>query len=287
MSQQDQVTPLGRPGGLQYSFGTSGAGHSLTWCPPAFSGSQNQLNHADFSLEKRRRLNEVQVNVEAHGVARIRLGEDMTFDFTSKQREAKKQLSDVEAERDHLLRRLDETRKDHEKILSKVKSERDASIRGHREATTTYDRITSALKVEVNGLQQELKDTKKDLENAKQELENAEVELERSSNSSFDLSTELSPLMRTIKYLRGGHKEQLSTLEKDLEDSEDNCQAASDSLKMRERELKACHDLNAQTIKEFRESNMKCISENVALQIKVSRLQDALKKQGQPEVIEL
>ncbi|KAK1524699.1 hypothetical protein CPAR01_13647 [Colletotrichum paranaense] len=255
MSQQDQVTPLGRPGGLQYSFGTSGAGHSLTWCPPAFSGSQNQLNHADFPLEKRRRLNEVQVNVEAHGVARIRLGEDMT--------------------------------KDHEKILSKVKSERDASIRGHREATTTYDRITSALRVEVNGLQQELKDTKKDLENAKQELENAEIELERSSNASFDLSTELSPLMRTIKYLRGGHKEQLSTLEKDLEDSEDNCQAASDSLKMRERELKACHDLNAQTIKEFRGSNMKCISENVALQIKVSRLQDALKKQGQPEVIEL
>ncbi|KAK1706865.1 hypothetical protein BDP67DRAFT_528503 [Colletotrichum lupini] len=93
--------------------------------------------------------------------------------------------------------------------------------------------------------------------------------------------------MRTIRYLRGGHKEQLSTLEKDLEDSEDNCQAASDSLKMRERELKACHDLNAQTIKELRESNMKCISENVILQTKVSRLQDALKKQGQPEVIEL
>ncbi|KAK1494066.1 hypothetical protein CCUS01_13733 [Colletotrichum cuscutae] len=267
MSQQDQVTPPGRPDGLQYSFGTSGAGHSLTWRPPAFSGSQNQLNHADFPLEKRRRLNEVQVNVEAHGVARIRLGEDMTFDFTSKQREAKKQLSDVEAERDHLLRRLDETRKDHEKILSKVKSERDESIRGHREATTTYDRITSALRAE--------------------ELENAKVELERSSNASFDLSTELSPLMRTIRYLRGGHKEQLSTLEKDLEDSEDNFQAALDSLKMRERELKACHDLNAQTIKGLRESNMKCISENVTLQTKVSRLQDALKKQGQPEVIEL
>ncbi|KXH64821.1 hypothetical protein CNYM01_13870 [Colletotrichum nymphaeae SA-01] len=266
MSQQDQVTPPGRPGGLQYSFGTSGA---------------------DLPHEKRRRLNEVQVNVEAHGVAKIRLGEDMTFDFTSKQREAKKQLSDVEAERDHLLRRLDETRKDHEKVLSKVKSERDESIRGHREATTTYDRITSALRVEVNGLQQELKDTKKDLENAQQELENAEVELDRSSTASFDLSTELSPLIRIIRYLRDDHKEQLSTLQKDLEKSEDNCQAVSDSLKMRQRELKACRDLNAQMIKGLRESNMDYISENITLKTKISELQDALKKQGQPIVIEL
>ncbi|KAK1727580.1 uncharacterized protein BDZ83DRAFT_790363 [Colletotrichum acutatum] len=287
MSQQDQVTPPGRPIGLQYSFGTSGAGHSFTWSPPTLSGSQKQLDHEALPHRKRRRLNEVQVNVEAHGVAKIRLGEDMTFDFTSNHREAKKQLSDVEAERDHLLQRLDETRKDHEKTLSKVKYERDESIRGHREATRTYDRITSALRVEVDGLQQELREANEDLEKAKQGLENAEVELERSSNASFDLSTESSPLIRTIRYLRDDHKEQLSTLKKDLEDSEDNVQAVSDSLKMRERELIACRDLNAQIIKGLRETNTKYISENGSLRAKVSELQDALKKQGQPTVIEL
>ncbi|KAJ0302892.1 hypothetical protein COL516b_006938 [Colletotrichum fioriniae] len=251
-----------RPNGLQYSFRANGAGHSFTWSPSTFSGSQNQVDHPKLPHEKRRRLNEVQVNVEALGVAKIRLDEDVIFDFTSNHKEVKKQLSNVEGERDDLLRRLDETRKDHEKVLSNVKSERDESI-------------------------QELKEANENLEKAKQELENAEAELERSSNASFDLSTELSPLISTIRYLRDDHKDQLSTLKKDLQDSEDNHRAVSDSLKTRERELKACRDVYAKLVDGLRESNTKYISENSSLRTKASELQGVLDKQRQNTIIEL
>ncbi|KAK1689973.1 hypothetical protein BDP55DRAFT_712346 [Colletotrichum godetiae] len=176
MSQRNQTTSSGRLNGLQYSFGTSGTGHSFTWSPPASSGSQNQLNHEELPHEKRRRLNEVQVNFEAEGVAKIRLGEDMTLDFTSNHREAKKKLSDVEAERDQLLERLDETSKSHEKALSNVKSEREESVRYLREARLLYDNNTSTIRAEMKQLQQQLKQAIKDNKIAERELEDAEDE---------------------------------------------------------------------------------------------------------------
>ncbi|KAK1634759.1 hypothetical protein BDP81DRAFT_451266 [Colletotrichum phormii] len=295
MSQRDQTTSSGRLNGLHYSFGTSGTGHSFTWSPPASSGSQNQLNHAELPPEKRRRLNEVQVNFEAEGVAKIRLGEGMTLDFTSNHREAKKKLSDVEAERDQLLQRLDETGKSHEEALSKVKSEREESIRDLREARLLYDRITSASRAEMAKLQQQLKQAKEDNEKTELELENAEDEVERSTIGSLDsMDTEISPLVRTIRYLRNDHSKTLArnnktiaNIKKELQSSRDNHRAVSGLLKMRERELEACRDHNAKRIDGLREFNTKYMGEIGSLRSKVKELQDALDKQKEKTIIEL
>ncbi|KXH54027.1 hypothetical protein CSAL01_12397 [Colletotrichum salicis] len=206
--------------------------------------------------EKRRRLNEVQVNLEAEGVAKTRRGEDMTLDFTSNHKEAKKKLSDVEAERDQLLRRLDETSKSHEKALSNAK---------------------------------------KYHENTKKELEDAEDEVERSTIGSLDsIDTEISPLIEAIRYLREDHSKTLSRnnktitdLKKKLQSSQENHRAVSGLLKMRERELEACRDINAKRIDGLCEFNTNFIGEIGSLRSKVTELQDALNKQKQKTIIEL
>ncbi|OHE94436.1 hypothetical protein CORC01_10255 [Colletotrichum orchidophilum] len=273
MSQQNQVVSSTRPNGLQYSFGTNGAGHSFTWSPPAPSGSLDQLDHDKMPHGKRRRLNEVQINLAVHGVAKIRLGEDTTLDFTSYYQEAEKKLLDVKAEQAQLLRRLDEAGEGHKKTLSNVKAERDELSRQLIEATKDHDKTISEVKAERDQLRHQLKDASKEHEKTRQELRNLQAQIsQKASLNAARIGLHQRRAMKAKTKLIESHSKQLADdagkiemLQKELQMSEDTHQAVAGVLKMRESELKACQDEYARKFEELNVTNTKSVVEKMSL----------------------
>ncbi|KXH28927.1 hypothetical protein CSIM01_03577 [Colletotrichum simmondsii] len=280
MSQQDQATPSGRPNGLQYSFATNGSGHSFTWSPPV-SESQKNLAHWQPPHAKRRRLNEVEVNLERHGVARIRLGEDATFDFTSYHEEAEKKISGLEAERDKLLQRLDEATASQEKALSDAMAKQDdivaktiaeslidkqAAVEKFQQqldkANKDHEKTKQEMETSMKQLQQKFGKANKDHEKTKQEMQAKLEEL----SSSADIIAAKSELNRAeieatkLRRQIADDAEKIKVIEETLESSEKNHRFVSSTLEQREKQVEMLARKNGGLMKELREGQHKIAS---------------------------
>lgn len=277
MSQQDQATPSGRPNGLQYSFATNGSGHSFTWSPPV-SESQNKLAHGQPPHAKRRRVNEVEVNLERHGVARIRLGEDATFDFTSYHEEAEKKILGLESERDTLLRRLEEANTSHEEALSDVIAKQDDRV-ARTIAGSLIDKQAA-----MEELHQQLNEANSDYYKIEQELRITREKLSCAAHMAASL--ELIHAGMTATELRcqiADDAEKIKMIEEKLQSSEDNGRAVLDIVRLREREIETCRKEMAGMVNKLRTSD----GEIASLRGEVSELKDALKKHKKDTIIGL
>ncbi|KAF6832235.1 hypothetical protein CMUS01_07008 [Colletotrichum musicola] len=96
MEAQDPSNLTCRLGDGQISFNNGQQPFSFTWSPPTDSVEDNVVEGND---RKRRR---VQVDVVKQGIAVLKLGSEMTFDFKSTHADIEKKLADVTAERENL-----------------------------------------------------------------------------------------------------------------------------------------------------------------------------------------
>ncbi|KAK2058475.1 hypothetical protein LY76DRAFT_593263 [Colletotrichum caudatum] len=119
MESHNQNAYEAQSGGIEFAFGTGNGSHSFTWNPPASTNPPDNDRQAMVNDRKRRR---VQVNVVKQGVALLRLGSDMIYDFSSTHAEADKRLADVTAERDHVRRNLGIVKDDLQDTLGRYRA---------------------------------------------------------------------------------------------------------------------------------------------------------------------
>ncbi|KAK2034222.1 hypothetical protein LX32DRAFT_609090 [Colletotrichum zoysiae] len=219
MESRNQNAYAAQSGGIEVAFGTGDGSHSFTWNPPA---SMNPPDNDRQSLSNDRKRRRVQVNIVKQGVALLRLGSDMVYDFSSTHAEANKRLADVTAERDHLRRSLDIAKDGLQDTLGRYRANVEMldGIRGECQFSKDLEHFQEKVRhanLQITEAEEEVKAVKAEMNNLRdlaqaekmnlmQEREELQKELDSAAKDEKRYQHEITQLEKDVESIRKEHK---------------------------------------------------------------------------------
>ncbi|KAF6812619.1 hypothetical protein CSOJ01_05038 [Colletotrichum sojae] len=173
----------------QISFDNGQQPFSFTWNPPAAPVLDDAVEGND---RKRRR---VQVDVDKQGIAVLKLGSEMTFDFKSTHADAEKKLVNITAERDQLRARVETL----ETELAQIRTQKDETL-----AKVTAER--NELKRNLQKTTEKLKDSQAKLIDREDEIEDVQHEKSMVDTARDRVMSQLKFAEKTVHELKAQMK---------------------------------------------------------------------------------